>query len=509
MSISNTASRPTITLDAAINPDFAEVEADAPVVTANQRFPIYFDEKRPFFLEGVDIFQSPINVLYTRTIQNPDVATKLTGKIGKNSFGILAALDRPFGSDNKATIGVVRLKRDVGKENNIGFYATAYSFPNKHNYLGGFDGRFKFDEKTTFVFQAVGTNSRRYFYNPDIDNSQYRTGNGVAYTWNLDHTSKNSGWFIEGSGRSKDYRADVGFNRRTNTNNIFVFGRLSTEPKPKAKIIRLSWNNGIGLDYDWQGHSQGWNAFHNFNFNLQRNSFANLQINYGYERLFENEFGARRSARQQGAFFGKPERSANYFSIGSYMETSPTKRFSINGYIGTAINQFDLDFGACPRFSRVSPNALDFPTCDNLFSGNVQQNPGTGRQFDLQLNAEYKPTDPLRISLGFTKSQLIRNDTGKTAFDTNIFSLKSTYQFSRFTFLRARWDYYTADNNVNGQVVFGWNPNPGTAIYAGYNDNFNYRGFNPYTDIVTRENGFERNSRTFFIRMSYLLRRSF
>ncbi len=53
---------PSITLDAAINPDFAEIEADAPVVTANQRFPIFFQEKRPFFLEGVEIFTSPLQV---------------------------------------------------------------------------------------------------------------------------------------------------------------------------------------------------------------------------------------------------------------------------------------------------------------------------------------------------------------------------------------------------------------------------------------------------------------
>src|SRR5215203_3605508 len=77
---------PNITLDATINPDYAEIEADAPVVTANQRFPIFFQEKRPFFLEGADIFQTPLAIYDSRTIVDPDFATKLTGKIGKNSF---------------------------------------------------------------------------------------------------------------------------------------------------------------------------------------------------------------------------------------------------------------------------------------------------------------------------------------------------------------------------------------------------------------------------------------
>lgn len=85
---------PNITLDAAYNPDFADTEADAPVVEANQRFPIFFEEKRPFFLEGVEIFKTPIPAVYTRQIENPDVALKLTGKVGKNSFGIFGAVGR-------------------------------------------------------------------------------------------------------------------------------------------------------------------------------------------------------------------------------------------------------------------------------------------------------------------------------------------------------------------------------------------------------------------------------
>ena len=89
---------PNVTLDAAINPDYAEIEADAPVVSANQRFPIFFQEKRPFFLEGQDIFNSPLQVFYSRTIIDPDVALKLSGKTGKTSFGMLVASDNAPGN---------------------------------------------------------------------------------------------------------------------------------------------------------------------------------------------------------------------------------------------------------------------------------------------------------------------------------------------------------------------------------------------------------------------------
>jgi len=112
-----------------------------------------------------------------------------------------------------------------------------------------------------------------------------------------------------------------------------------------------------------------------------------------------------------------------------------------------------------------------------------------------------------------TRSQLRRNDTRLFAYKTNIFSWKTTYQFTRFTFVRARWDYDTLSSRAAGQFLFGWNPNPGTAFYAGYNDTLYYNGFNPYTTDATGapmlEPGFHRDNRTFFIRASYLFRKTF
>src|SRR5256884_9019613 len=80
---------PNITLDFAVNPDFAQVEADQLVVTANQRFPIFFPEKRPFFLEGTDIFSTLVSAVNTRSIIDPDVDVQVSGKKGRNAFGLL------------------------------------------------------------------------------------------------------------------------------------------------------------------------------------------------------------------------------------------------------------------------------------------------------------------------------------------------------------------------------------------------------------------------------------
>ena len=554
---------PNVTLDAAINPDFAEIEADAPVVSANQRFPIYFQEKRPFFLEGKDIFDSPMQPFYSRTIVDPDLAAKLTGKIGKNTFGFLVASDNAPGNysedergellncqrarefdppdnprrcgieefvDKNAFFSVLRLKRDIGKENNIGFFATARTFPKNRNFTGGFDGTFKLNPSTIMKFQVLGTHSRKFFYDPNTDRSKYRTGNGFGYSVNVDHTTDRHGWFIEATGRTDDYRADAGFTRRTDSNTFFAANRVSTKSNPKAAIIRASWNQFARYGMDWNGRTQQGLIGNNINLSMQGNMFIYGEFGVQFEKIYENEFGPNRdlAANRPGAFVGAPTRSSTqpYFSINA--NKTINKQVSIYGFVGSIINSFDYDFGAGPRYPRASPAFTDYlnsPQYQNYIAGLYayqadpinnpypdfaqppQLDPGKGWQFDANVGFEYKPMDPLRISFDYTKSKLTRNDTKKVAYDTDIFTLRSTYQFTRFTYVRARWDYDTLNSNASGQFLFGWNPNPGTAFYVGYNDNFNYKGYSPLTGQY--EPGFERNSRTFFIRASYLFRKSF
>ncbi|MGI8787088.1 MAG: DUF5916 domain-containing protein [Pyrinomonadaceae bacterium] len=539
---------PNVTLDAAYNPDFAEIEADAPVVTANQRFPIFFEEKRPFFLEGSEIFNSPLQTFYSRTIVDPDLAIKLTGKIGSNSFGFLAASDNAPGNyskeeradpifrpsreflDKNAYFGVVRVKHDIGKQNNVGFFGTMRVFPQQRNFTGGFDGTFKLNPKTVLNFQVTETYSRRHFYNPNTDRAPYRTGNGAGYYFSLDHTAKNNGWFFEAFGRSRYYRADAGFTQRVNTNSLFFANRLSTEPKPKARIIRITWQQFARTNYDWKGRSQRNFIGNSFNFALQHNTSVRTEFGLLYERLFEEEFGPNRSATRVGAFFGAPERSS-YQPYGNFnINSTINKQLSVFVFAGLSFNAFDFDFGngfgggfdtRYPRVSAAyltylsSPDYLEYlrlralnPRDPNNFPPNAPSlDPGRGREIDLEAGFTYKPIDPLNISLDYTKSKLTRNDTKRAAFDDNIFTVRSTYQFTRFIFTRMRVDYDSLTSNVSGQMLLGWNPSPGTAFYVGYNDNFDYNGFNPYTGQL--EPGFARNGRTFFIRASYLFRKSF
>ncbi len=325
---------PTMTLDMAINPDFAQVEADATVVTANQRFPIFFEEKRPFFLEGKEIFETLLSAVHTRSIVDPDYAFKFTGKRGRNTYGLLFASDNAPGNlddndrdfiratadlstverqnpaaaaeltgerdsllkrlDRNATIGVLRFKRDIGKEGHIGFLGTSYNFVDKYNQLGGFDVRYRFNKKLVFSAQALGSVSHQPFFYPDEAGEFDRKAKGLAYAYNLDWAARNWGWNYSAVGRSRLFRADVGFDRRYNTHNQTFFARYQSNDKPKAKIVSWRVFNNSTFNFDWKYRSQFFQNESQLQLRMQKQTFIGFGVEEGYERVFESEFGPSR-----------------------------------------------------------------------------------------------------------------------------------------------------------------------------------------------------------------------
>ena len=542
---------PNTTLDLAVNPDFAQVEADAPVNTANQRFPIFFEEKRPFFLEGIDIFRTQIAALHTRTIVDPDIAAKLTGKRGRTTYGVLFASDNAPGNfgegdrdlvratedlsgvrdeearralegqrgallrvlDKNATIGILRVKRDVGKENSVGFFGTSYNFADRSNYVGGFDARFRFDKQTTLEFQALGTNARRCTLKADPEDDECRTRNGFVYAYNFSQNKRHWWWNVNGVGRTPGYIADLGFTRRVNTNSHNLNVGYNSEPKAKEKIVSWQFYSYLGGSFDWQRRLQNWNYEGSVGPNMQRQTYVRVGYNTGYERVFASEFGAP-------AFAGaRPEVSSYSKNVFAHASSAPTRRFSFQYFFGYRWGQLDYDFGAGRRFPRVSPSALaqrearaaglcesaDGQPAAPACLGRLE--PAPGDFLYTNGSVTYKATKDLNMTLTFSKNRLVRDDTRRVAFDTNIATLRTTYQFTRFAFLRARLDYNSLFSNYRGQFLFGWTPNPGTAFYAGYNDDLNRGYFNPYSGQP--EQGLHRNGRVFFVKASYLFRRSF
>ncbi|HEV7744757.1 MAG TPA: DUF5916 domain-containing protein [Pyrinomonadaceae bacterium] len=536
---------PQVTLDFAVNPDFAQVESDQLVVTANQRFPIFFDEKRPFFLEGIDIFRTQIAAVHTRTIVDPDYAAKLTGKIGRNTFGLLLASDNAPGNfsederptvdsrflDKNASVGILRLKRDVGKADSfIGFLGTYRRFVDTNNLVGGFDGRFRVDKLTTFSWQVLGTRSRQPFFFPEPGQVLDRKENGFIYAIDYNNDGRHFGHEFSMVGRTRYYQADVGFNRRNNTNNPNWFVRYNSEPKPQATLVSWRVYTDFSANFDWQGRSQNANDETQLQLRLKRETFIGVGTEKGYERVFESEFGAK---RQPGSncvnsrtctFAGNDnERSTSNRGLYFYAESVPSKKYRFNVFANRRWGALDYDFGAGQKYPRVSPGALVTAAataahlCDQSPPPLPQivlpaicfapQDPGAGDFLHIDGGVTFQPTTALSATLNFTKERLKRYDTGLVAFDENIVSLRTTYQFSRFLFARGRIDFDSIASNVKGQFLFGYTPNPGTAFYAGYNDDLNRRGFNPFSGNL--EPGFRRNGRTFFIKMSYLFRKSF
>jgi hypothetical protein len=562
-----------VTVDLAINPDFAQVEADQLVVTANQRFPIFFPEKRPFFLEGIEIFQTPITAVHTRAIVDPDLAVKTTGKKGRNTFGLMVASDNGPGNfnaddrgalnacierraldprvvcnnerfvDKNAYIGVLRLKRDIGKENSIGMLATTYNFIEKHNQVLALDGRFRLDKQTTVSFQTLGTTSRNFFFNPNDGVNRYRTGNGFGYSADYNVSGRNWGWEVYGEGFTQDYRADVGFVQRTNSNFNYGFLRYNSDPNPKKKIISYHFHTISHIDYDWQGRMYAWESENLVELQLPRSSYIGSWWEPGYERIFDHEFGPIREvkacdplgldlnrplkdSRPGCTFFGESnERSSDKQHLSFYGGSNFSKKIQFNAQVTHRWGHFDFDFGNGDKYPRVSPAALLFADakaraiaageCNDpdpqkqvtACTATAPLDPGRGSLLQFNGGITYQPTNALRTSFSINSQRLRRYDTDRVAYAIKILTARGTYQFSKATFARLILDYNTLNSRLRSQALFGWTPSPGTAFYAGYNDDLNYDSRHPFTREIVP--GFRRNTRTFFIKMSYLIRRGF
>lgn len=453
-----------VVADVAVNPDFAQIESDQLVSTTNQRFPIFFEEKRPFFLEGMDVFQTPLNAVHSRTIVDPDYAAKVSGKHGRNTFALLVASDNAPGvllaNGRNASSGAMRVRHDVGAESYIGAIATSYNFADRFNRLAGADGRLTLDKNTVLTFQLAGTWAEH-------------DSRGVGFFVEWRRAGRHLNTTISGEGRTRGYRADLGFTRQTDTNRWSIVHRYDSEPRPNAKLL-LSWSftNTLFSQWDWRGHTKYAYVYPRVTFNFRRQTQATIYLYADYLRLFEEEFGT--------PFFEKPERSTLYKGFVLDVQTKPSKLIAAGVTIGREWDSFDYDFGAPPRFARVSPAALLDP--------NAPLDPGAGTLDSVSTHLEAQPVDALRITFDYLLNRLVRNDTNLLAFDERLYSTQATYHFTSSAFARARVDYESLRDTFRGQLLVGWSPHPGTSLYAGY----------------TRDDV----RRAVFVKLSYLVRRA-
>jgi hypothetical protein len=489
---------PTMNAAFTANPDFAQVEADQLVLTVNQRFPIFYDEKRPFFLEGIDAFQTPINLIHTRTIVDPDYAFKLTGKHGRTTVGALYAED-------DARKGAFRIKRDFGRESTVGATLTtidddadaAADATAKFSHVVSADARIRLSDQAVATAQLAGSFADMPFRDTELGGTRQRYGQGFGYYAKIERRGRHVLTALTASGSSPDYRADLGFTRRANTNGVTLQTTYNSEPRPDARLISWSATNVAVAQWDWQGRADFVYVYPQLRLNFRRQTSLSVFAFRDYERLFEEEFGARRGPDRPGAFIGDSERSTSWEGFVVQGATSPSEAVALSVTMSRSWDVFDYDFGAGPKFPRVSPAAL--------IDASAPYDPGPATSTTISGDVTWRPVDALRTSLTASHDTLVRNDNGLTAYRATLLSWRTAYQFTRFTFVRLRTDWDSSSATLRGQYLFGWTPNPGTAIYAGYNDVATIDGFDSVTGVPVR--GFRRQGRTLFVKVSYMLRR--
>ncbi len=226
---------PSLTVNATINPDFSQVEADVAQLAVNNRFALFFPEKRPFFLEGVDIFSTPVNAVFTRTVADPDWGLKLSGKEGKNGIGVFVAQDtvnnlllpsnqrsRFTSRDDDVLSGVLRYRRDVGSGSSVGvIYAGREGERDDYrNDVYGADAFVRLDDANTLRVQYLRSETRYPTAVADALGQPSGDFSGDAIFADWDHGSRHWRGSLEYISYDGNFRADSGFVPRVDLERV-------------------------------------------------------------------------------------------------------------------------------------------------------------------------------------------------------------------------------------------------------------------------------------------------
>jgi len=472
-------------LDITGNPDFSQVESDEPQITVNQRFQVFFPEKRPFFLENADYFKTPINLFFTRNIGDPQFGARLTGKVGPYSLGILASDDRapgdsvpetdPFHGD-RAAFTIARLSRDIFKQSSIGAIYTDREFAGAFNRVGGVDSRLKFTPNWTSMFQAVVSSTR------NADGS-YQAGPG--YKAGTSYTSTHFDYDLTYNDFSPGFVTDAGFVNRVDIREVKNSADYRWRPKSGPLT---SWGPGIFTDNVWA---------HN---GTRLDSYYSPQVALFFKGQSYLVFAPYTEFRERLRPSDFPSLTANqdYYEHNSSISfgSSYLRKVNVQGYyqFGDGVN-FVPPFGQSPFLAKAD-------------SGNVL--------------ISVLPFTSLKIDNTYLFSRLRQGTSGASIFDNHIFRTKWNWQFNRELSFRVIMQYTTTlanpaftflptSKHFNADFLITYLVHPGTAIYVGYNSDLqNYDpnlALNPNTGGILRtRNGYINDSRQFFVKVSYLFR---
>ena len=485
--------RQNLTLNGTINPDFSQVEADVGQVLLNERFALFYPEKRPFFLDGLELFDSPNQLIYTRRIVAPLGGLKLAGKLGgTNIASMLVGDDRQhsWAGSHSPLFGVSRLRYDYGSSNTLGAVLTTREDGANYSRVAAGDFRFYHSKLYFAQFQAAGS------WTDSLRNRR----NGSLYQADWDRTGR--AWGFHYTLRSLDpgFKAAAGFVNRTGIIEAKAFNRLSFYGAQGALVQTygsfFAWNpiwNNVGGGHGLAESSEsifpsatirgGWQlsgaVTHSY-FAFDPTLYAGLTVQRSAGPLIDT-----------AAFIVPPPEKTEWG--GSFRVTTPTYRF----FSGTA----SITESRVPIFREAAP--------------------GNSSRVDAAL--DLRPTTAIRSSLQFSRLTIARKSDGSRFSSETIPRIKVEYQVSPPIFLRLVGQYAARsrsplrDRNGNPILVnsvldtgsttnefstdwlFSYRPVPGTLVYLGYGSTLDEPREFRFQDLRRTRDGF-------FGKISYLFR---
>lgn len=470
--------RDALVADGTINPDFSQVESDAPQITANQRFEVFFPEKRPFFLENAGFLQTPINLMFTRRIADPQYGGKLSGRAGPWSIGALVADDEAPGkrvapgdplSGSRAWNAAARLNRNVFGQSNIGGIVTHRDAPGgRRNTVAGLDSRLRFRRVWTADAQLAISSIET----PTVNDR------GSAYLASVSRNGRTVTARTQVDGRSADFTTDLGFVPRVDVHTFTQ--NLSYTLRP-ARTVN-SWGPSVFVERAWAFDGQPLDLRARPGLSIDMRRSTNLSL------FAEASSVTLRPGDAPNVYAPMSYRPNSWAIVTS---TSPRPQWSA---------AFDLTAGKTINFNPAGTNA-----------------PDPGDYARTRLSLTIRPLTPLRIENTWLRLALDTNNA--RALTSNIVRSQWAWQFTREWSLRfiGQYDAVATDpsrssltprRNLNADVLLIRLINPWTALYVGYNGNSQNLELldGPSGRILQRSEHLSRDAWQIFVKWSHLLR---
>jgi hypothetical protein len=485
--------RQNLTLNGTINPDFSQVEADVGQVLLNERFALFYPEKRPFFLDGLELFDSPNQLIYTRQIVAPLAGVKLTGKLGgTNIASMLVGDDQQYSwaGNHSPLFGVSRLRYDYSSGNTLGAVLTTREDGANYSRVAAGDFRFYHSKLYFAQFQAAES------WTDSLRNSL--KGSLLQADW--DRTGR--AWGFHYTLRSLDpgFKAAAGFVNRTGIIEAKAFNRLSFYGAPGALV--QTYGAFFGQDRIWNNTGTG-------------------------HGLAEGTESITPSATIRGGWQLSGAITHSYFAFDPSLYSGLTVQQSVGSVVDTSAFVVPPpeknEWGG--SLSMTTPTYRAFSGTASITEGEVpifsEAAPGNSSRIDAALDV--RPTTAIRSSLQFSRLTIARKADGSRFSSETIPRIKVEYQVSPPIFLRFVGQYTARSRAVlrdrngdpillnavldTGEVVnefsadwlFSYRPVPGTLVYLGYGSTLD----------EPREFRFQNLRRTrdgFFGKISYLFR---